>query len=190
LTTDATRVMRADAQRNRDKLLATAVDLFASSGHDVSLEAIAKKAGVGIGTLYRHFPTREALVEAAYRSEVDRLCDSAEELLHDHPPDQALAEWMDRFVSYAAAKRGMKGALQGVVASGSPLFADAREQLRGAIATLLDAGKAAGTIRKDADPEDVLRATGSVWQLSDEPGWQDQARRILGLLIDGLRYRA
>jgi AcrR family transcriptional regulator len=190
MTIEATRAMRADAQRNREKLLAAAVELFASSGHEVSLEAIAKRAGVGIGTLYRHFPTREALVEAAYRSEVDRLCDAAQELLAERPPDAALEEWMDRFVSYAAAKRGMKGALQGVVASGSPLFADARKQLLGAVQLLLDAGIEAGTIRKDADAEDVLRATGGVWHLSDEPGWQEQARRILALVMDGLRYGA
>jgi len=182
--------MRADARRNRDALLAAAVKLFARCGHEVSLEAIAKEAGVGIGTLYRHFPTRESLVEAAYRSEVDRLCGSVDELLRDHPPDEALAEWLDRFATYAAAKRGMKGALQSVVASGSPLFADARKALLGAIAQLLDAGIAAGSIRKDAEPEDVLRATGSVWQLGEEPDWQDRARRIFRLLVDGLRYGA
>src|SRR3954464_1426035 len=101
--------MRADARRNRDKLLAAAVDLFAGRGNDASLEAIAKEAGVGIGTLYRHFPTREALVEGAYRNEGARRCEQADELLRERPPDEALAEWMDRFVSYAAAKRGMKG---------------------------------------------------------------------------------
>jgi AcrR family transcriptional regulator len=145
---------------------------------------------VGIGTLYRHFPTREALVEAAYRNEVEQLSAAADELLRDHPPDEALAAWLDRFVAYAAAKRGMKGALQSVVGSGSDLFADARRQLLAAIETLLEAGIADGTIRGDADAEDVLRATGSVWQLSDEPGWEDRARRILGLLMDGLRYGA
>jgi hypothetical protein len=113
-----------------------------------------------------------------------------DELLRDHPPDEALAEWLHRFVTYAAAKRGMKGALQSVVASGSPLFADARKELLGSIAQLLDAGIAAGSIREDAEPEDVLRATGSVWQLGEEPDWQDRARRIFRLLVDGLRYGA
>jgi hypothetical protein len=97
---------------------------------------------------------------------------------------------MDRFISYAATKRGMADALQSVVASGSSLFADARAQLVGAISTLLDAAVAAGTIRADVDPDDVLRAMGSVWLVTDEPGWEERARRLLGLLMDGLRYGA
>jgi AcrR family transcriptional regulator len=127
--------LRADAQRNRDKLLAAATAAFAETGTDASLEAIAKRAGVGIGTLYRHFPTREALVEAAYRNEVERLCESARELLASHPPDVALAEWMDRFVAYAAAKRGMRSALQAVAAK-SDLFPEARRRQLEAIALL------------------------------------------------------
>src|SRR5918994_934903 len=113
----------------------------------------AMRAGVGIGTLYRHFPTRDALVEAAYRSEVQHLCAAAEELLADRPPDVALAEWMDRFVTYAATKRGMANALQSVVASGSNVYADARRQILAAIAALLEAGVAAGSIRPDVDAE-------------------------------------
>ena len=117
---------RADARRNREKLLVAAGELFATVGTDVSLDAVAKRAGVGIGTLYRHFPTRDALVEAAYRAEVTHLCEAAEALLAEHAPDVALAEWMDRFVAYAAAKKGMKGALQSVAARLGPVGRDAR----------------------------------------------------------------
>src|SRR5450631_2391363 len=124
------RTMRADARRNRGKLLMAAVELFAGSGEDVALEAIAERAGVGIGTLYRHFPTREGLAEAAYRNEVQLLCDAAGELLADAPPDVALAEWMDRFVTYVAAKRSMASMLQSAIAcSDSSLYADARLQM-------------------------------------------------------------
>ena len=182
--------MRADARRNRDRLIAAAKDLYAEAGTDVSLDAVARRAGVGAGTLYRHFPTREALVEAAYRSEVAELSAAADDLLATRPPDLALAEWMDRFVAYAAAKRGMRAALQSVVASGSDIFADARRQNLATLATLLAAGAEAGTIRPDVEAEDVLRATGIVWQLDDQPGWEEQARRLLGLVMDGLRYGA
>jgi len=182
--------MRADARRNRDKLIAAAKDLYAETGADVSLDAVARRAGVGAGTLYRHFPTREALVEAAYRSEVAELSAAADDLLATRPPDVALAEWMDRFVAYAAAKRGMRAALQSVVASGSDIFADARRQNLATVATLLAAGAEAGTIRPDVEAEDVLRATSVVWQFDDQPGWEEQARGVLRLIMDGLRYGA
>jgi len=110
--------MRADARRNRERLLEVAVDALTGDA-DVPLDAIARGAGVGIGTLYRHFPTREALVEAAYRSELDRLCAAAPELLGTRPPDAALRAWMDRFVDYMTTKRGMAGALRAVIASGA-----------------------------------------------------------------------
>src|SRR5689334_6341065 len=138
--------LRADAARNRDKLLSAAVELFAEQGPDVSLEAVAKHAGVGIGTLYRHFPTRDALLEAAYRNEVAHLSEAADELLAEHPPDEALALWMDRFVDYATTKRGIGPALRAMVSS-SELFADARRMNIAAIGRLLQAGVAAGTIR-------------------------------------------
>jgi AcrR family transcriptional regulator len=182
--------MRADARRNRDRLIAAATALFAEQGTDVSLEAVAKRAGVGIGTLYRHFPSRDALVEAAYRSEVEHLCGSAEELLRAHPPDRALALWMDRFVTYAAAKRGMAGALQSVVASGSDLFGDSRRKMLAAVTTLLEAGVAAGSIRSDVDAGDVLRAMGAIWVIRDEEVWAEQAKKVLRLVMDGLRHGA
>ena len=183
-----TKTLRADAQRNRDRLLSAAVELFSEAGEDVSLEAIAKRAGVGIGTLYRHFPTRDSLLEAAYRNEVCQLSAAADALLAEHPPDEALALWLDRFVSYASAKRGMGNALRAMV-SCSELFTDARATNLAAIARLLDAGVAAGTIRADVAPEDVLHATGGIWALGDD-NWDEHARRLLRLLMDGLRYGA
>jgi AcrR family transcriptional regulator len=187
--THTDRAMRADAVRNREKLLAAATELFAA-GTDVPLEAVAKRAGVGIGTLYRHYSTREDLVAAAYRKEVERLHDAAAELLRDHPPDVALAEWMDRFVTYAAAKRGMLDALRCAFESDSGLKTDARGQILDALGTLLDAGTAAGTIRADVTPDDVARAMGGIWVMPDGPDWPEQARRLLGLVMDGLRYGA
>jgi AcrR family transcriptional regulator len=180
--------LRADARRNRERLLDAALALFVECGPDVALEAVAKRAGVGIGTLYRHFPTREALVESAYRSEVAHLCEAAEELLRERAPDDALAAFMDRFVDYAATKRGMKPMLMAVAESGSDVFADAREQIVGAVARLVDAGVAAGAIRSDVDAEDVLRAMGIVWSLP--AGQEEQARRVLGIVMDGLRHGA
>ncbi|MDO8189011.1 TetR/AcrR family transcriptional regulator [Conexibacter sp. JD483] len=180
--------LRADAQRNRDKLLAAAAAQFASAGPDSSLEAIAKAAGVGVGTLYRHFPTKDALLAAVYRQEVEQLHAAAAELLRANPPDEALALWLDRFVLYAATKRGMGAALRALVNSGEGIGIDVRGLLLDAIGTLLKAGVAAGSLRSDVDAWDVLRATGSVWQMPDEADWQEQARRLLRLLMDGLRH--
>jgi AcrR family transcriptional regulator len=181
LIVETARSMRADARRNRDKLLVAATELFAEAGAGVSLDAVARRAGVGIGTLYRHFPTREALVEAAYRNEVEQLCAAGDELLRAHPPDIALAKWMDRFVDYVVAKRGLASAL------GSPMPTDARTRIERAAATLLGAGVAAGSIRADVDADDVLRAMSAIWPPNDDERWEQQARRLLGLLMDGLR---
>ena len=177
---------RADAIRNREKLLTAATELFAARGTDVSLDAVAKAAGVGIGTLYRHFPTRDALVEAAYRAEVEHLHEAASELLAEHAPDVALELWMERFIAYINAKRGMKGALQALVAGGSDIFAETRGQIVAAIAELLAAGVEAGVLRSDVDAEDVWRATGAVWAVDTT----EQARTLLRLLMDGLRHGA
>jgi AcrR family transcriptional regulator len=185
-----TRPLRADAQRNRDRLLDAAVRAFSQDGPEVTLDAIAKDAGVGIGTLYRHFPTREALVEAAYRNELARLCDAVPDLLRDLPPDEATRTWMDRFVDYMTTKRGMSGALRVVIASGGNPFAQSRDRLVAAISTLLDAGAAAGTVRSDVEPGDVLASLSGVSLAAGEPAQRDQARRLLDLLMDGLRYRA
>ncbi len=184
------RPLRADAQRNRDRLLVAATEAFAAGGQDVPLEAVAVRAGVGIGTLYRHFPDRGALVEAAYGHEVAELCGSAPALLAALPPDEALHAWMERFSHYVATKRGMGDALRSAVASDSPLSSSTREQILGALRLLMRAGADRGALRGDVDPEDLVRAMGAVWHLPMGPGWQDQVRRLLDLLVDGLRYGA
>ena len=183
------RPLRADAQRNRERLLAVAVRAFSEEGPDVTLESVARDAGVGIGTLYRHFPTREALVEAAYRNELGRLCDAAADLLRAAPPDEATRTWMDRFIAYMTTKRGMADALRAVIASGGDPFAQTRGRLLGAITALLAAGAAAGTIRGDVEPGDVLASLSGVSLAAGEPAQRDQARRMLDLLMDGLRYQ-
>ena len=183
------RPLRADAQRNRDRLLAAAVQAFSQDGPDVTLDAIAKQAGVGIGTLYRHFPTRESLVEASYRNELARLCDAVPELLRTLPPDRALRAWMDRFVDYMTTKRGMAEALRMVIASGGNPFAQSRDLLVGAIAELLGAGAEAGSVRSDVAPGDLLTGLGGITLAAGDPSQREQAGRLLDLLADGLRRR-
>jgi AcrR family transcriptional regulator len=182
--------LRKDAARNREKVLAAAVGLFAERGTEGSLEEVAKRAGVGIGTLYRHFPTRDALVEAAYRNEVAQLRAAADELLAELPPDAALEAWMRRFVDYGTAKRGMRDALQSIAGGGADLFAETRGQVTEAVAVLLRAGAEAGTLRADVEPDDVLRAMGAIWLVAEGDDFAEQAMRILRLVLDGLRYRA
>jgi AcrR family transcriptional regulator len=185
------RPVRADARRNREQLLDAAAAAFAEAGTGVALEEIARRAGVGIGTLYRHFPTRDALIEAAYRRELGQLSEAADVLLAgERPGDVTLGAWMDRFVEYAAAKRGMGDAIRSIVAATPDLRGTAYSLLIGAIERLLAAGIADGTIRPDARADDVLRAAGAVWLIPEAPDWQDQARRLLGLLLDGLRAGA
>ncbi|MCG5215945.1 TetR/AcrR family transcriptional regulator [Streptosporangium sp. KLBMP 9127] len=183
------RPLRADARRNRELLLETAVRAFTQHGLEVTLEAIAKEAGVGIGTLYRHFPTREALVEAVYRNELARLCDAAPELLRALPPDEATRAWMDRFVDYMTTKRGLADALRAVFASGANPYEESRDRMVAAITALLRAGGEAGTVRKDVEPQDVLVGLSGMSLAAGEPEQRDQVRRLLDLLMDGLRYR-
>lgn len=185
----STRPLRADARRNRGRLLEVAVRAFSSDGADVPLETIARTAGVGIGTLYRHFPTREALVEAAYRNELDRLCASAPRLLRTHEPAPALRAWMDRFVDYMTTKRGMADALRLVIVSGGDPYAHSRDLLVAALTPLLEAGVRAGTLRDDVPVLDVLTGLSGVTLAAGEPARRDQAGRLLDLLMDGLQSR-
>ncbi|MET0132755.1 MAG: TetR/AcrR family transcriptional regulator [Kibdelosporangium sp.] len=184
------RPLRADAQRNRDRLVETAVRAFSQEGPDVTLDSVAKAAGVGIGTLYRHFPTREALIEAAYRNELTKLTDVVGELLETLPPDQALRAWMDHFFTYMTTKKGMGDALKVVIASGVNPFAHSRELMVGAITRLLGASAAAGVLRDDIGPEDLLTSLGGIALAVSGPEQRETATRLLDLLMDGLRYRA
>lgn len=187
---DDTHRVRADARRNRQRVLEAAVGAFSERGADASLEAIARDAGVGIGTLYRHFPSREALIEAAYRNELARVCDSATELLDELPPDQAMRRWMDRFIDYLATKDGMAEALRAVIASGADPYAESLDRISSAITTLLEAGADAGVLRSDVDPLDVGFSLGGVLLITTDKAQRERAGRMLDLLLDGLRYRA
>lgn len=182
------RRLRADAQRNRDQLLAAAVAAFSREDPEVTLESIARDASVGIGTLYRHFPTREALIDAAYRSELGKLCDAVPELVAALPAENALRTWMDLFIEYSTTKRGMSDALRMVIASGGNPFAESRSRLLAAVTALLDAGAADGTLRIDLDPADLLASMAGVSLAVGEPARRAQAGRLLDLLMDGLRY--
>ncbi len=170
------RPMRADAQRNREQLLAAAVAAFSADAAEVTLESVAKDAGVGIGTLYRHFPSREALVDAAYRSELARLCDSVPGLLAAMPADKAMRTWMDLFIEYMTTKQGMSDALRMVIASGGNPFAESRSRLLAAFSALLRGGAADGTMRADLDPADVLASMSGVSLVVGEPGQRDAGR--------------
>jgi AcrR family transcriptional regulator len=187
----ASRKPRADALRNRDRVLEAAKAVFSAGGPDVSLEAVARKASVGIGTLYRHFPTREALYEAVYRREVEQLGEMAEQLKDDPAPVDALRRWLRSNVEFVATKKGMAAAL--ALAAGPPpseLTAFSYDRLTKAIALLLDRAVAAGEIRNDVSAEDLLRTLVGMCLLHDQPGWQAGVVRMLDVLIDGLRVKA
>jgi AcrR family transcriptional regulator len=186
----AARAQRSDACRNRDRLLECAAEAFAAHGVDAPLEKIAKSACVGIGTLYRHYPTRDALVEAVYRHNVEQLCAGAEDLAATLPPDEALAEWMQRFVAYVASKKGLATYLKSVVSADSDLFTSSYERVQETITTLVDAATEAGRIRPGVDAMDLLRALSGVCLMADQPGGCEQGAKIAALLMDGLRYGA
>lgn len=183
---DPGRPLRADAQRNREKILSAAVRVFAEEGLDAHLERIAKEAGVGTGTLYRNFPTRELLIEAAYRNELARLCDAAPELLATLPPPEAMRAWLGRFMDYANAKLGMADALRGVVASGVNPYAQSHEMIQDALSRLMDAAVTAGVIRSDISATDMFAALTGIALASGKPEQREQADRLLDLALDGL----
>ena len=186
-----TKPPRADAQRNRERLLAAALKLFTASKEEVTLSAVAEAAGVGIGTLYRHFPTRDALVEAVYRHEVERLSDAAPKLLEKMPADAALEKWLHRYSALVVAKRGLKEALQSIFEPGADTYAYSRDRMAGAVTLLLNAAAKSGAIRDDVDPQDVLLAVAaSTWSFAADKDWKDRTGRVLRLVLDGLRYRA
>jgi AcrR family transcriptional regulator len=176
--------IRADAHRNRQRLLEAASAAFtAADGTAVSLEAIARDAGVGIGTLYRHFPSREALVEAVYCTELADVAASAHELLARHPPVIALRRWMDRYASFVAAKRGMAESLRAMFAAGVVQPSDTRASVVGAVDALLNAGRADGSLRADVRADDVVSSLIGIFLASHST---EQANRMLDLLLDGL----
>lgn len=181
---------RADALRNRDRLLEAARTVFSAGGPEASLEAVAQAAGVGIGTLYRHFPTREALFEAVYRHEVEQLADLAERLKKkDTPPIEALRQWLRSVVKFVATKKGMSAALALVMAKDSDLVSYSSDRLARAIGVLSEQAVAAGEIRSDVSAEDLLRAIVGMCYTHDQPGWQKNVLRLVDVFVDGLRNR-
>jgi AcrR family transcriptional regulator len=187
----AARPLRADARRNRDLILQAAATAFGDQGETASLEDIARHAGVGIGTLYRHFPSRDALLEAVYRDQVEQLCDAAPRLLATMPPDVALNEWCRLFVAYAASKKGWAGALKAALGpGGAEIFAIGRRRLLGALDSLIEANVQAGLMRSDVTADDVLRAIGALCHTVETPDWQEATTRLARLFLDGLRYGA
>jgi AcrR family transcriptional regulator len=179
---------RADAERNRARLLAAARAAFASGQATVPLDQIARDAGVGIGTLYRNFPTREALVEALYRKELDDLCASVTALLATRSPEAALRAWLGGFAGYVAAKREMADALRAVFASGAVTISQSRGRLTAAVQVILDAGIADGTLRDDVRAEDVVAMTVGMFTATPSiDGGLEQLERMFGLLLDALR---
>jgi AcrR family transcriptional regulator len=186
----AVRKPRADAQRNRIRLLKTAKAVFAERGSGANLDEIARTAGVGAGTLYRHFPTRDALIEAVYRNETEQLVAAATRLAETHPPMTALREWLPLFVDYMATKHGMYEALNSIVGGTSDLYSASTAQVKQAIAKLIDRAVASGDIRLDFDPLDLLRALAGVANISSGPDGKQAAKRMVDILIAGVRIRS
>ncbi|MFJ9944927.1 TetR/AcrR family transcriptional regulator [Streptomyces erythrochromogenes] len=186
----AERPLRADARRNREKILTTAARLFSEQGLDAQMERIAKEAGVGSATLYRNFPTREALVEAVYRNELAHLCAAAPALLAGrNSPTEALRAWTRLFLDYVTAKYGMIDALRAIAATGGNPYSQSREMIRAAITTLMDACAAAGEIRTDIGPADIAAALEGIALTSAGAEHRRQAERLLDLTLDGLAVR-
>ena len=183
------RPLRADARRNRDRLVAVATSAFAATDATVPLEDIAREAGVGIGTLYRHFPTREALVEAVYATELDEIARSAAVLLEQLPPDAALRAWMGRYAQFVELKRGLADILRAGWAAGRIATSTTRERVTGAIATILTAGAESGVFRADTDPDDITALLLGAFLSTAHNSSTDQIERLLDLVLDALRPR-
>jgi AcrR family transcriptional regulator len=178
---------RTDAQRNRERILEAAKEAFTRYGADASLDDIARQAGVGAGTLYRHFPTRDALIEAVYRSEVEKLAAAERKFAAAMPPIEALRAWMLLFVDHIAAKQIIAPALNSVVGGPSKLYEGSRGLIQEAIDALVKRAIKSGDIRRDLDPFDLLRALIGVSHIASGPGWQQSARRLVDILITGSR---
>ncbi|MGA6981124.1 MAG: TetR/AcrR family transcriptional regulator [Candidatus Sulfotelmatobacter sp.] len=183
----APRKPRTDAQRNRERILEVAKEAFTRSGANASLDDMAKEAGVGAGTLYRHFPTRDALLEAVYRTEVEKVAAAEKKFSENLPPVEALRAWMLLFVDYIATKQLIAPALNSMVGGSSKLFEGSRSQIQGAVDSLVKRAIKSGDIRGDLEPFDLLRALIGVSHVASGPDWQQSARRLVDILITGSR---
>jgi AcrR family transcriptional regulator len=181
------RSLRMDAQRNRDRVLEVAREAFTRLGADASLDEIAKQAGVGAGTLYRHFPTRDELLRAVYRSEVEKLASAEQKFAETMPPLEALRAWMLLFVDYIETKKIIAPALNNLVGGPTKMFEASHDQIWEAIRGLVKRAIKSGDIRKDLDAIDLLRALIGVAKVSSSPDWQQSARRLVDILIAGSR---
>jgi AcrR family transcriptional regulator len=182
-----TRKTRTDAQRNRERILNVAKEAFARSGANTSLDDVARQAGVGAGTLYRHFPTRDALLEAVYHTEVAKLAAAERDLSEKLPPVEALRAWMLLFVDYIAEKHIIAPALNSFVGGPSRLYESSRAQITGAIEALVKRAIKSGDVRKDLEAFDLLRALIGVSNVASAPDWQQSAKRLVDILILGSR---
>ena len=183
----APRKPRTDAQLNRERILEVAKEAFTRSGANASLDDIAKAAGVGAGTLYRHFPTRDALIEAVYRTEVEKIAAAERKFSDAMPPVEALRAWMLLFVDYIATKQIIAPALNSLVGGPSKLYEGSRSQIQGAIDSLVKRAIKSRDIRRDLEPFDLLRALIGVSHVASGPDWQQSARRLVDILITGSR---
>lgn len=186
----ATRKVRVDAERNRLRLLQTAKVVFADKGSAASLEEIARDAGVGIGTLYRHFPTRDALIEAVYRNETEQLMAAATRLANERSPVDALREWLLVFVDYMAIKHGMSEALSSLVCGPSDLYASSGAKVTAAVSMLVENATKSGDIRLSVEPLDLLRALAGVATIATGPSGTDAAKRLVDILLAGISARS
>lgn len=184
------RKVRSDVQRNRERLLDAAKDVLGQGGPDASLEAVARRAGLGIGTLYRHFPTREALYEAVYRRDVDELVTLADRLAAAHEPVEALRLWLRAAVGMVATKKGMIAALALTADATSAISARVATRLTATAETLLATAVAAGRLRPDLPGEDLFLSLVGLCIIRDQPGWQDSAVKMIDVMIDGLATRS
>lgn len=178
---------RRDAQRNRERILAAAKEAFTRSGANASLDDIAREAGVGPGTLYRHFPSREALLEAVYRSEMEKLAAAEGKFAQQLPPVEALRAWLLLFVDYIAAKQLIAPALNALAGDPKKLFEASYARIWDAIRALVKRAVKSGDIRRDLDALDLLRALIGVANVATSPDWQQSARRLVDILIMGSR---
>ena len=186
-STPKERKPRADAQRNRERILEEAKTAFTRAGGDISLEDVARQAGVGTGTLYRHFPTRDALLEGVYRAEVAKLAEEERKLSESLPALEALRAWMLVFIDYIATKKIIAPALNSIVGGPTQLFESSGAQIKDAIQSLVTRAVTSGDIRPDLDPLDLLRALVGVANVASAPDWQQSAKRLVDILLLGSR---
>jgi AcrR family transcriptional regulator len=178
---------RADSLRNRERLLAAAKTAFGEIGVDAALEEIARRAGLGIGTLYRHFPTRDALLAAVYQREVEQLSTSAGALLASRPAGEAMKAWMHLLVDYMATKRVIAPALRASSGEGAEVYASSGAAIGLTMMRLLDAAVASGDVRADVQPEDLYRMMMGITHGFEQPNWEPSARRLIDVLMAGLK---